>query len=605
MPLRNDFTLLKTRAHLVRGMGLDDAAFDSVLNFQPPPDPPPTKKLELEIEPGKVIVVEVAMAGIPVFFRHKIPKKVKARGYRIAWEPSVLKNEYKSLARWLSEFLSYKVPGFPHPASYGYLSGRNIKENARAHCGHTRLLNVDIADFFGSISQERIETLFRQTGCSPEVSNLLSRFVTIDGALPLGLPTSPLLSNAVFLSADVALQALAERFAATYTRYSDDLSFSSDADLPDLESITAILADLGFRVAEAKTRWSRRGQAHFVTGLSISEPDQPHVPRAKKRALRQELYYARRFGLVDHLTRRGVNDDEVLQEEINRLDGTVKFVAFHEPRLSGHLKPLWTEILAAAEKRASYAPRNQGDAPFFIAIDEAEFQSPDGPVLALALAVSQHQDLLRAATEEVLDDWLSDVHAAGNREAIAARGLHYADATEDLRLSYVKKLQALPFEGYVVMARLARPDHYEATYLRLLGAVIRRRLMAAESRFAMLTVEMNGKVSQEKVRELVRTVHRELDAEKNRRPLRVLVWFVGKPDLDISLPDFLLGVLGRYLRTPEPVVGKPAPRDHQLFERIRDKYRLILDADGWIEYSRRRPIAPWPPKPITVVPDAS
>lgn len=58
-------------------------------------------------------------------------------------------------------------------------------------------------------------------------------------------------------------------------------------------------------------------------------------------------------------------------------------------------------------------------------------------------------------------------------------------------------------------------------------------------------------------------------------------------------------------RTPEAVADKPVPRDHQLFERIRDKYRLILDADGWIEYSRRRPIAPWPPNPITLMPDAS
>jgi RNA-directed DNA polymerase len=605
MPLRHDFTLLKTRAHLVRVLGLDDAAFDGVLNFEPPPDPPPTKKVEFELEPGKFVVLEVSTLGTPVFFRHKIPKKVKARGYRIAWEPSHLKNDYKALARWLTEFLTCKLPGFPHPASYGYVSGRNIKENARAHCGHARLLTADIADFFGSISAGRIEKLFQQTGCTAEVSNLLSRFVTIEGALPLGLPTSPLLSNAVFLAADIALQALAERCGATYTRYSDDLSFSSDADLPDLEAVTAILANFGFTVATAKTHWSQRGQAHFVTGLSISEPDQPHVPRAKKHALRQELYYARKFGLVDHLTRRGVNDDDVLQEEINRLDGTVKFVAFHEPRLSGRIKPQWNEILAAAEKRASYAPRNQRGAPFYIAIDEAEFQSPDGPVLALALAVSQHQDRIQAATAEVLDDWLSDVHADGNREAIAARGLHYANATQDLRLSYVKRLQALPFEGYVVMGRITSPDRYEATYLRLLGAVIRRRLMAAEGRFAMLTVEMNSKVSQEKVRELVRTVHRDLDAEKNRRPRRALVWFVGKPDPEVSVPDFLLGVLGRYLQTPERAAGKPAPREHQLFERIRDKYRLILDADGWIEYSRRRPIAPWPPKPITLMPDAS
>jgi hypothetical protein len=67
---------------------------------------------------------------------------------------------------------------------------------------------------------------------------------------------------------------------------------------------------------------------------------------------------------------------------------------------------------------------------------------------------------------------------------------------------------------------------------------------------------------------------------------------VSKPHL-ISAPAFLLGVLGRYLRSGPAPAGAPGPRERLMFERLRDKYRLILDLSGWTEYSRRRPIAPW------------
>jgi RNA-directed DNA polymerase len=80
------------------------------------------------------------------------------------------------------------------------------------------------------------------------------------------------------LPADVALAALAASHGAIYTRYSDDLSFSSDDALPELEDIAAILGAHDFELATAKTRRSVRGQAHYVTGLSISERDQSHAP---------------------------------------------------------------------------------------------------------------------------------------------------------------------------------------------------------------------------------------------------------------------------------------------------------------------------------------
>lgn len=582
MAYRYDLTRLRTRQHFITFLGIGDQMLDSVLAFEPPPDPKP------EPEPGKIVKL-----SIPTFFRHKIPKKNKARGYRIAWEPSFLKPAYKKLGRILAKFFEYRLVPFPHPATFGYIGGRNIKGNAEVHCGHRQLLSVDIEAFFPTITQERVQALLLESGFCQEMAELIAGFVTIDGHLPLGLPTSPVLSNAVFLVADKALQDLAATYGASYSRYSDDMSFSGDGALPEVSEVEAILGGHGFALAASKTRRSMRGQAHYVTGLSVSESDQPHAPKRMKRRLRQELYYAKKFGLNDHLLRLGVNDANVFQEQLNRLDGTVKYVAFHEPRLASRIKPQWGEILQEAGERASFAPRRRDGLPFYICIDEAEFQSPKGPVLALGLAVTQHPDLMNNTTHDVLHDTLGDLYAAGDVEAIRAKGLHFADATQDLRLQYVERLSAMPFEGYVVMGRLERYEDYEATYLRLLGAVIKRRLMAAESQHATFVVEKNNKVAEDKIRALVTEARDALKAENNRRPAGVGVVFVTKPSLPISVPDFLLGILGLYLQSKDPPTGRPESRDRLLFERIRDKYRLILNVDDWSEFSRRRPIAPW------------
>jgi RNA-directed DNA polymerase len=157
----------------------------------------------------------------------------------------------------------------------------------------------------------------------------------------------------------------------------------------------------------------------------------------------------------------------------------------------------------------------------------------------------------------------------------------------------VKRLAAMPFEGYVAFHSYNDPRDYQNTYLRLLGAMITRRLMAAESQFVHLYFEENSKVSQNSVRSLVQTAHEELTRTSNRRPEFCVVEFVSKPNFGMSVPDFLLGVLGNYLQSKSALAGKPEPRDRLMFDRLRDKYRLILDLSTMTEYSRRQPIEPW------------
>ncbi len=583
MAFTYDLTILKNREQLVRFLGLDDQSFEKVLSFKP------NHPINNNIQPATVEVLE-----LPMFFKHEIPKKNRDRGHRIVWEATFLKSNYKALARRLGIFFEQQIDAFPHARAFGFTVGRNIRENAKDHCGHKHLISLDIKNFFPSIKVDRVERFFASLGLTQEVANLLSRFVTIDGSLPLGLATSPAIANVLCLPIDTELSELAQKFAATYSRYADDISFSSNGNIPDIEGIKLCLQKNQFELAESKTRKSKLGQMHYVTGLSVSDKSQPHVPRSKKRDLRQQLYYCKKFGLDDHLKRLGISECHVAQMAVNHIDGMVKYIAFHEPRLSGQLKSAWTDILKQSGSRPSFAPKNQSRTSFDIYIDEAEFVKPNGiRLLALGLSVSQHQSKLNQATEMRLEMTTSDVWAAGNRDLITERGLHFTDATEDMKLAYVEQLQQLPFEGYVAMVELPSATLYEAKYLELLNSVIRRRLMAAESRAAHLVFEINSKVSETLVRNCVQAAYDHLENSDNRRPKVYSVDFVGKPNLGMSVPDFLLGVLGKYLKSGADILDKPISRDKLMFERLRDKYRLIFDLDIGVEYSRRKPILHW------------
>lgn len=586
-----DFRRVTTREALIIAIGTDQDTFDAILAFDPP-------SREAQIEAAERCPRSASISDIPIFLRHDVPKRNRKRGFRTLWEPLLAKLEYRTLARRLETFFQIALPGYPHPAAYGYRSGRNIRENAEAHAGHARLLTVDLQEFFPSISTGRIALLLSELGIVPEVADLLARFVTIGGGLPLGLPTSPVISNAVALPLDIACEALANSCGAVYTRYADDLSFSSHADLPDLDALRQIIEAQDFMLAEQKTRRSKIGQAHYVTGLSVSDPAQPHVPRARKRRLRQELYYAGKFGIADHLRHCGINDARVIQRQVNRLDGTVRFVAHHEPAMAARLKTGWRAALQAESMKASFVPRGQHRAPFYLFVDEAEFNRDGRPILALGMTVSQHGPRMATEAGQVLQAALADMYLDGNMEALQKRGLHFADATEDLRIEYIKRLAGLRFEGYVAFAEYDAPQQYEETYLRLLGAMIERRLKAAESQFAFLYFEQTDKVSAAKVKALVQRSFDDLKARDDRRPAAFGVQMVSKPHLGISAPDFLLGVLGRYLKSKPAAPGKPEPRDRLMFERLRDKYRLILDVTTWTEYSRRRPIHPWNDAPL-------
>lgn len=579
MPLRYDLTRIESKEALLNFLGIEEAIFDDVIAFDP-----------IEIS-APVDSATILTLGHHWFFKHKIPKKNASRGYREVWEATQpLPNIYKALARRLDGVFRNRIPDFPHHSSFGFVRGRSTRQNATRHLASRYLLRLDIKNFFQSIDRECIESLFETSGAHKEIASLLGAFTTIEGKLPLGLPTSPVISNAICAKMDRQLELLAESCQCSYSRYADDMAFSGNAEVPAANAIEGILSEHGFFVAHDKTRYTKIGQAHYVTGLSVSDSEAPHAPRSMKHSLRQELHYCSKFGLDEHLGHQGLLDHHSRQRHINRLDGLVKYVAHHEPKMATALYEKWHGILNSSGESVSFFPKNWNDKPFVLTFDETEFHWRGRNLLALGLTVSQNQASINTASESVLRKFLSDQYADGKYDAIRRTGLHYQDATQDLILAYVSVLAGLPFNGYVVFGELSSPDRYSDTYCKLLERILKRRLMSAESQHAFLAFEENSKVSLARIKKIVEGVLAELQRANNRRPETVSVEQVSKSSPIVGPPDFLLGVIRKYL-TAGPEKEVPA-REQLMFERLRDKYRVILDADTGIEYSRRNPLVP-------------
>jgi len=188
---------------------------------------------------------------------------------------------------------------------FGFVKGRNIQQNAEYHFGAKHLLNVDIEDFFPTITREMVIDIFIDLGYCREVSEQLSDICCLDGTLPQGAPTSPAIANIVFSQADKEIASLSVDYGIKYSRYADDLSFSSTEFIPEkiLASLKSIVETYGFQLKTQKTRFVGTGGQMEVTGLLINEVIQPkrtwrkkvrasiHQLSKKKRLSRRDISY--------------------------------------------------------------------------------------------------------------------------------------------------------------------------------------------------------------------------------------------------------------------------------------------------------------------------
>lgn len=204
----------------------------------------------------------------------------------------------------------------PRPCVHGFTSGRSIRSNADVHSGRRWVLNLDLADFFGTINFGRVRGLFlaRPWLCNDEVATILAQICCHNNHLPQGAPTSPVVSNMICARLDGELQRLARQHRAMYSRYADDITFSSR--WPNVPSALAVspsgderggvvrvgvdlgrvIESNGFLINPSKLRLRFRTQHQEVTGLTVNIS--PNVQRTYVRQVRAMLHAWRRHGLA-------------------------------------------------------------------------------------------------------------------------------------------------------------------------------------------------------------------------------------------------------------------------------------------------------------------
>ncbi len=231
----------------------------------------------------------------------------------------------------------------PRKHIHGFVNGRSIVSNARQHVRRKYVFNVDIEDFFGSITFARVRGMLmaKPYNFRRETATVISHLCCLDGKLPQGAPTSPILSNMLCGKLDAELAVFAARLGFSYTRYADDITFSFDGNVeracgvlfekPDavpieyVKNLTVadplylIFHNNGFSVNQSKVRLESSRQKQVVTGLIVNK-----IVNVDRRYIRTTAAMIHSIEMTGELA---------AQEKFSASGGDVSFIAHLAGRL--------------------------------------------------------------------------------------------------------------------------------------------------------------------------------------------------------------------------------------------------------------------------------
>ncbi|WP_314976136.1 retron Ec67 family RNA-directed DNA polymerase/endonuclease [Abiotrophia defectiva] len=272
-----------------------------------------------------------------------------------------LKYIQRRVATLLQERLNYvnKKKRIDAKIAHGFVKGKCIKTNASPHRGRRYLLNVDLKDFFDSIHFGRVKGFFEKNKdfAVPEVAVVIAQIACYGGKLPQGAPTSPIISNLICQIMDIKIAKLCKKYRLMYTRYADDLTFSTN-DHRFIHSKKRFLVDLryiietqGFEINMDKVRFQDKEHRQSVTGLVVN--NKINVPKE---------YYKKTRSMAYALYSKGSFEIEGKSGSIRQLEGRFAYINDIE-RYNNR------------EKKASRAMKvNQHNGPRQLSIREKDYQ---------------------------------------------------------------------------------------------------------------------------------------------------------------------------------------------------------------------------------------
>lgn len=196
---------------------------------------------------------------------------------RVVSIPDKVLRKYHS---FLNLFVFNQLPA-NEEVVYSYRKGTNVAAAVKKHAASRHFYQADFSNFFESITSDIVRrSILNGEEKIPvaDIQNYLDRIVdlvTFEGRLPQGFSTSPVISNAALLPFDKDLAAYCQGKGLIYTRYSDDITISSNdkESLFELDHvISEILSSHGYsemRLNENKTKISSIGRKVKILGMVI------------------------------------------------------------------------------------------------------------------------------------------------------------------------------------------------------------------------------------------------------------------------------------------------------------------------------------------------
>ncbi|TOH59278.1 RNA-dependent DNA polymerase [Vibrio parahaemolyticus] len=284
-------------------------------------------KLQKKLEIPRYKIESFSSSAPNRYKVYTIPKRTSGR--RVIAHPSrELKKYQRALVSILTPLLSV------HKCSFAYKKGVSIKENALEHAKNSYLLKMDFNDFFNSIDPELFFLMNKSNGVefSDSEKKLIQNLVFWNKTksyeqklvLSVGAPSSPFISNFVMFKFDELIEKFSKKNNITYTRYADDITFSTNKRnalflIP--EEVNNILREhYGYRITvnSTKTVFSSKAHNRHITGITINNEGQLSIGRDRKRMI-SSLIHKYSIKVLD------ISDFQYLQ-------GLLSFASHVEPR---------------------------------------------------------------------------------------------------------------------------------------------------------------------------------------------------------------------------------------------------------------------------------
>ncbi|MDX1807973.1 MAG: reverse transcriptase family protein [Sulfurospirillaceae bacterium] len=485
---------------------------------------------------------------------------------------------YKELLHIIEQKIKQDKDVFVSDIAHGFIKKRGVLTNAQEHLNKKYLFKLDIKNYFKSITKIGVKNAFLKLGFSDTGADIFSNLCTYNDILYEGFNTSPILANLYCFDLDLDLKFLAEKYKVGISRYSDDITFSSDIDnFPSIDEIKEIFEKYTFEINEEKTINLKYGQPQYVTGLSISNDQYPRVPKIMKRKIRQELYYLNKYP-------ENYFNIEDGYPKLRAIYGKIVYIVGIEKSLGKKYQSVFINILEdndlCLDNIYMSAPQKKNNLSIYHYIDESE--TPDKKTLILSL-VSISGDFLKNVISGKLtslqNDLVSDLRN-GLTDTQRSKLFHYCEDNTMVKEKYIPILRELNIEAQLMfksenesMDKMGK-EVYQNNYYALFDSLMKNILRRYKNNTNIITFEENSKISLNKLKQivLIRGVFFP----------NTVIEKSGKDDILLSIPDYILGIVRDCMkenfsaRLGKLKIGQHLKEDTKFCE-ISDKIRLIAD----------------------------